>query len=42
MDKGLQYKYDSYFVNKDRKTNSLKKAEYRKYVIVNTLKNIVN
>ena len=38
IDKGLQYKYDDYFVKKNRKQNSLKKVKYRKIAIVNTLK----
>ena len=29
MDKGLVYKYDSYFIKKNRKLKSLRKAEYR-------------
>lgn len=38
MDKGLQYKYDAYFIENNRKDNSLKKVRYRKGAIANTVK----
>jgi len=42
MDKGLQYKYDDYFIKNNRKQNSLEKVKYRKIAIANTLKKYCN
>lgn len=42
MDLGLKYKYDSFFVNNNRKQNSLKKVEYRKTAIANSLQKYCN